>query len=142
VPADQEPAAPAHEDPQQGRELDEGEQRTLAPYIPAVDLRHAVLHVGRVPWYLGEGFAGITLGNHIYLRPDQYRPDTPAGMALLGHELVHVRQYRHGMTRMSYLWACRRGYVANPFELEARAVEQRIRRDLAARGFRGWHRSG
>lgn len=140
MPADLEAAVPANGDPRQGRKLDAGEQRTLAPYIPAVDLSHAVLHVGRVPWYLGEGFAGITIGNHIYLRAGEYLPDTPGGIGLLGHELVHVRQYRHGMTRMSYLWACRGGYLANPYELEARAVEQRIRRDLAAKGFRGCNR--
>src|SRR5262249_2846130 len=41
--------------------------------------------------------AAITLGNTIYIAPNEYDPTTPDGLSLLGHELVHVGQYRTGV---------------------------------------------
>lgn len=36
----------------------------------------------------------VTRGQDVYFHPGQYRPGTPAGQALLGHELAHTRQTR------------------------------------------------
>ena len=87
---------------------------------------------GRVPFWLRPDMLGVTLGPHIYLRRGVYDPDSASGAELLGHELVHVRQYRDGMTVWRYLWASRRGYRRNPYEVEAFAIGARIRAEAAA----------
>jgi hypothetical protein len=107
------------------------EKSKLAPYIPQVDLDNAKIH-GRVPWYLWKDFVGITRGNDIYFRPGYYDAETAAGIALLGHELVHVGQYRVGMNWLSYLWSARRGYRSSPYERAAYATQAQIEGDLLA----------
>jgi len=59
---------------------------------------------------------GITRGNNIYFRPGVYDPSTVDGLADLGHELVHVGQYRNGATWLKYLWAARHGYGKSKYE--------------------------
>ncbi len=105
----------------------------LAPYIPAVDLETAVLHEGVVPCYLPRRYHAIARGRHVYFRPGIYDPSRPEGLALLGHELVHVGQYRGGMTWLSYLWSARGGYLASPYERAATAMQARILNDLTGR---------
>lgn len=92
---------------------------------------NADLRDGKVPWYLPKKFEGITRGNRIYFRPGVYDPSTPGGLAGLGHELVHVGQYRNGMNLLKYLWASRKGYDKNPYEKEAYAKEELIKNDLS-----------
>jgi hypothetical protein len=48
-------------------------------------------------------------------------------MALLGHELVHVGQYRNGMNDLEYLL---NGYEENPYEKPAYDLQDRIMKDL------------
>lgn len=79
--------------------------------------------------------AGITLGNRIYLRAGAYVPGTPSGVELLGHELIHVVQYRNGMTYAGYLWASRKGYRKNRYEIEAYSTGARMRADFCSAGF-------
>jgi len=110
------------------RGLTQAEKDTLAPYIPRTDLDCALLQTGRVPWYLHKGFCGITRGHRIYLR--HYDPSSIEDLILLGHELVHVGQYRAGMNWASYLWSARGGYTRCHFEKKAYAVEKRIRSKL------------
>lgn len=115
------------------RPLTDSEKRLLAPYIPKIDLENARVHEGKVPWYLPKRFAGITRGNDIYFRPDAYNPGTAPGIALLGHEMVHVGQYREGMTAIKYLWSSRKGYsTETKYEKPAYGVEWEIFRDLSA----------
>ena len=119
----------------QGREarpLTAAERARYAPYFSGEVLAAAARVVeGRVPFWLRPDMLGVTLGPRIYLRPDAYDPSSADGIALLGHELVHVRQYREGMTVLGYLWASRRGYRRNAYEIEACALGVRIRRQLA-----------
>jgi hypothetical protein len=42
------------------------------------------------------GALAYTQGNHVHFAPGQYKPNTPQGQALLGHELTHVVQQRAG----------------------------------------------
>jgi RHS repeat-associated protein len=112
------------------RPLTDCEKKKLAPYIPKIDLDKADLHEGKVPWYLGKGYDGITRGNNIYFRSGVYDPSTVEGLALLGHELVHVGQYRNGLTWLKYLRASRHGYDKNPYEPPANDVENKIKNDL------------
>ncbi len=112
------------------RPLTDCEKKKLAPYIPKIDLDKADLREGKVPWYLGKGYDGITRGNNIYFRSGVYDPSTAGGLALLGHELVHVGQYRNGLTWLKFLRASRHGYDKNPYEPPADDVENRIKNDL------------
>jgi hypothetical protein len=114
-----------------GRPLTAQEREALASYIPAVDLESAVLHEGRVPCYLPRRYQAIARGTHIYLGVGVYDPAHPAGLALLGHELVHVGQYRGGMTWLHYLWSVRKGYAKSAYERAAFAMQSRIFEDLS-----------
>jgi hypothetical protein len=94
----------------------------LAPFIPKIDLDKADLHPGEVPWYfhfVSNDFEGITRGNDTYFRPGVYDSTTVDGLAKLGHELVHVGQYRNGLTWAKYVWASRHSYDKNPYEKPA-----------------------
>jgi hypothetical protein len=42
------------------------------------------------------GALAYTQGTDIHFAPGQYEPESPAGQALLGHELAHVVQQRQG----------------------------------------------
>ena len=114
-----------------GRPLTAIERARYTPYFDEALLATARVVDGRVPFWLRPDMLGVTLGPRIYLRPGAYDPNNADGIALLGHELVHVRQYRDGMTVLGYLWASLRGYRRNPYEVEAYAVGARIRAELA-----------
>lgn len=114
------------------RALNDCEKSLLSPYIPKVDLDKADLHDGETPWYLPEDMAGITRGNDIYFRPGVYQEGTVAGTALLGHELVHVGQYRNGMNWASYLWSVKGGYSrSSKYEKPAYDMGDKVTSDLA-----------
>ena len=117
-------------DPSGLRPLTECEKNGLGPYIPKVDLDNANLHDGEVPFYLQEGYDGITRGDDIYFRPGVYDSTTAEGLALLGHELVHVGQYRNGMTAASYIWSTRNGYMKSPNEIDAYGLQKKIQEIL------------
>jgi RHS repeat-associated protein len=127
----------SYSDPLGLRPLTYCEKTALSPYIPQVDLNNADLHDDHVPWYLGSDFSGITRGNDIYFRPGVYDPSTTAGIALLGHELVHVGQYRNGMTALSYLLSTTHGYMNSPYEKAAYATQAQINKDLDGYGGNG-----
>jgi len=113
------------------RGLTVAEISVLSPYIPQADLENAVLHTGHVPWYLPRRFGAIVRGNDIYFRSDVYAGGTAAGLALLGHELTHVGQYRTGMTAVRYLCSVMRGYMNSRYEKAAYGVQARILGDLS-----------
>jgi hypothetical protein len=117
-------------DPLGLRALTDCEKILLSPYIPDIDLNNADLHDGTVPWYLGSGFDGITRGNDIYFRPGVYDSTSAAGIAVLGHELVHIGQYRDGMTWLSYLLSTLNGYDNSKYEIPAYALQSQIEKDL------------
>ncbi|WP_176462291.1 DUF4157 domain-containing protein [Ralstonia solanacearum] len=99
-------------------------------YIPQIDLDNADVHVGEMPWYAPGWAAGITRGNDIYFRDPQQTFCTPRDVALLGHELVHVGQYRDGMTWLGYLLASKKGYENNPYEVSAYEMQRKIQMEL------------
>ena len=122
-------------DPLGLRALTECEQSLLEPYIPKEDLDNADIHDGSVPWYTPDDMAGITRGNNIYFRPGVYAQGTAAGTALLGHELVHVGQYRNGMNWIKYLWSVRGGYSRDSkYEKPAYDLEDQVLGDLNRAG--------
>jgi RHS repeat-associated protein len=122
-------------DPLGLRALTACEKLLLSPYIPKIDLNNADIHDGEVPWYLPSDMDGITRGNDIYFRPGAYEQGTVAGTALLAHELVHVGQYRNGMTWYKYLWSTRQGYArSSKYEKPAYDLQRKVTNELSAAG--------
>jgi hypothetical protein len=87
------------------------------------ELREARFRSGGIPvriggWALGASHvAGITLGRTVFLHDG-----TDLDEELLLHELRHVHQFRDEKSfPVRYLWqSIRRGYRANPYEVDAR----------------------
>ncbi len=63
----------------------------------------------------------IVINHRIFLRSGAYHAHTKEGVALLGHELMHVSQFLHGMNWLKYLWSCRGGYQKSHYEVAAYA---------------------
>lgn len=117
-------------------------QQLLAPYFPNLDLSRVLIFEG-IPRYVAIAAAaepvGYTDGWKIYLAPGFYRIDSPEGLALIAHEIVHCRQYHElgkWNFRAKYLTAyfrnrrdgmdAKAAYAQIPFEIEARAVESNV----------------
>ena len=127
--------------------LEPAVQSRLALYFPGLDLTKVVVHIG-IPWYMRLVSAidarAYTSGHRINYAPGQYDSVSAGGLASIGHELVHVRQYQeYGLWgfRWRYVWAYLRGrirrlgreraYRENPYEEVAYAMEERLRAALS-----------
>lgn len=118
------------------RRLTDREKMVLAPYFPPEVLGAVEVVLGRIPFYVPWRFGAVTRGNRVYFRNAKQVVCTPTEIAFLGHEIVHVQQYRQGMTAMNYLWnALRDGYERNPYEVEALEVQGRILAELGTADF-------
>jgi len=115
---------------QQGRPLSLNERNTFKPYFPQVVIEQARIIEDAVPIWLRQNMCAVALQHRIYFRAGAYQPDTKRGIALLGHELVHVSQFLHGMTLLKYIWSCRYGYQHSAYEIEAYAKGAMIARDV------------
>ncbi len=120
-------------DPLGLRGLTGQEKHLLEPYIPQEDLDNADIHVGSMPFYAPQWASGITRGNDIYFRNPDKKFCTPNDLADLAHELVHVGQYRWGMTWASYLIASRRGYGNSPYEKRPYELQAQVASELSAK---------
>lgn len=125
-------------DPDGLRPLDPYEKQALAPDIPAEDLNAADIEfVPSLPWYVGKSTTSYTVGNTIYVRSD-----VPvcgySYLALIGHELVHVGQYRKLGTEMFlqlyWTYSIEYGYWSNPLEVQAYQVQAQIMSRLSGGG--------
>jgi len=120
----------------------------LARYFPGLDLDGIRLHEG-VPRYVRGRPRGYVNRSRVYLASG-WQDDTDGELlALLAHELVHVRQYRD-LGAWRFRWAYLREYAAGrlrglghdaayrniSFERAAREVEERVRRDYTQRTMR------
>ncbi|MGK3963613.1 DUF4157 domain-containing protein [Sorangium sp. So ce118] len=79
------------------------------------------------------GALAYTQGEHVHFAPGQFQPESPAGQALLGHELAHVVQQRQGRVQATrqlkpHVWI----NDSSQLEQEAEALGRR-----AARGETG-----
>ena len=115
-----------------GRPLTDDEMAIFAKHFDAEVLESARVYDGRVPIWLRGKMVAVVRGNKIYIRSDHYTPGTAKGVMLLGHELVHVEQYREGMNVFTYLWKSRRGYKDNRYEVEAYNRAEVIRESFCA----------
>ncbi|HKY04175.1 MAG TPA: DUF4157 domain-containing protein [Blastocatellia bacterium] len=122
--------------------LPESAKKLLAPYFPGFDLDLIRVREG-IPWYVPMKAAAYTDRDKIYFAPGAYDPYSIEGIALIGHEIMHILQYReYGTWRFRYCygkaWAVAFGrtlsfkaaYGMNPFECAAREIEERICREL------------
>ena len=111
----------------------------LAPYVDR-DALTAFRARTVMPWtWLPKALrvGAVTLGANVSFRTGRYDPTTPRGLALIAHECVHVRQYRElGTFRflLSYArhaLAVRGDHDSHPMEVEAEALQARLRSELA-----------
>lgn len=79
-----------------GRPLPDAIQRKMQTVFGA-DFSSVRIHEG--PQASAIGAAAFTVGSDIYFAPGRFRPETPEGQRLLGHELAHVLQQRAGRVR-------------------------------------------
>lgn len=98
--------------------------------LTSVRLRPATLFVRTIssPRVAGTEVTATTIGSTIYFRePKGFDPHSPAGLALLAHELRHVEQYqeRGGVVRFSidYVLEYLRGGYGTEISFEAEAYE-------------------
>jgi hypothetical protein len=103
----------------EGRALSLQEKVIFRPYFAHIVLEQVRIIEGQVPFWLRPSMCAVVLRNRIYLRSGVYLPNTRSGVELLGHELTHVSQFLHGMTILSYLFSCRKGYAQSRYEIEA-----------------------
>jgi len=103
----------------QERPLTLQEKQHYKAYFSQGVLDKARIIDGKVPWWLRPSMQAVVLHHRIYFRPDVYQPNTIQGVSLLGHELMHVSQFLHGMTILKYLWSCRHGYMNSHYEQAA-----------------------
>ncbi len=96
--------------------------------LQRVRLRPANLFVRAIssPRVAGTEVAATTIGNTIYFRQlEQFDPHSPAGLALLAHEIRHVEQYlaHGGVVRFSvdYVLQYMRGGYGTEISFEAEA---------------------
>jgi hypothetical protein len=119
-----------------GRPLTDCEKAALAPYIPEVDLNSARIHSNGLPWYtrIFPSVVGTTPPgtSDIYFKRGAYDPGTPEGLALLGHELVHVGQWRTEPSTGIMIYLLHSGRYETP----AYALQMRIQDDLINKGSR------
>jgi hypothetical protein len=114
----------------QGRPLSASERAQFKPYFATQVIEQARIVDGYVPFWLRRNMCAVVLGHRVYIRAGAYQANTQQGVALLGHELVHVSQFLHGMTVFSYLWSCRFGYHRSQYELQAYATGAMIARNF------------
>ncbi len=120
------------------RPLTAFEKQTLSPFIPAVDLESATLHVGDMPFYADMAIdaSAITRDTDIYFKDRSLTFTEPKSLATLAHELVHVGQYRNGMNWATYLASivASGGYGrSNMYEGPAYAMGDKVLAYLQAR---------
>jgi uncharacterized protein RhaS with RHS repeats len=126
-------------------------QEILKPFFASQDLSQIDIQLNVTPPIVTAGqffFGGvtpiaITRGNVIYFpEATNYRPDTIAGIALIGHEIQHSVQYaQNPLFDMSYALSYTRNrangmnhdqaYRSIPQEAEAYAMQDRIQTTLS-----------
>jgi hypothetical protein len=79
-----------------GQRLPDALQRKMESLFQA-DFSNVRVHVGNEASSIGA--QAFTIGTDLYFAPGLYRPETPQGQQLLGHELTHVVQQRAGRVR-------------------------------------------
>jgi hypothetical protein len=118
--------------------LDEATIVKLREFEPEVDLRRARIVQG-APWgWLPQvfGMSATTIGNNIIFRAGKYATDTPRGLALIAHEVVHVGQVREvglPLFMLRYIagqFRCGFKHDRHPMEIPGIAMQRKVRKAL------------
>lgn len=112
------------------RTLHAQERVLLAPFFAEKTLAAVRICENHTPFWLYKHMSAVVIGTYVYMKPNAYKPNEQCGVELLAHELTHVEQYLSGMTVLKYLWASRRGYYKNPYEIEAYAKGALVRSQI------------
>lgn len=138
---DRAPSAPPVKPPPPSDDpLPDDAKLLLGRWFPDLDLDAIRVHNG-IPWYVpnrnrdtGEQNIAYTEGNNLYFDTGYYDPSTASGLALLAHELTHVRQQsRYGLWTYRYLYLSD-GEIRAALEGEAGAVQGIVFRGLMGQG--------
>ena len=127
----------------QGEPLSPLLRTQLGKYFPGLDLDSVRLHQG-IPRYVPGRPAGYVSRQKIFLAQGVLQFADAEFLALVAHELVHVRQYRE-LGPWRFRWAYLREYLVGrlrgqdhiaayrsiSFEHAAREVEERVRRRIS-----------
>lgn len=81
-------------------------KRFFSRMYPEIDM-NAVWYHERSPWYARRGQSAITIGRHVYFAEGKYDPCSGKGVALIAHELFHVKQGAGGLG----IWFLRWFYI-------------------------------
>ena len=121
--------------------LDDAIIARLSEFVPELDLRSARIVTGR-PWcWLPAviGMGAVTIAPFIIFRSGRYRTNTPRGLALIAHEVMHIGQVRE-LGRARFYWRylvgqLRCGFRHDRHPMEAPCIERQrhVRRELDAR---------
>jgi hypothetical protein len=88
--------------------LDERAVESLNRWFPDLDLKRVrLIHSGPVSWFvrtvLRQG--AMTIAPYVFFGKHRYDPASPRSLALLAHELHHIRQYKEmGHVRFLYTY--------------------------------------
>lgn len=106
-----------------GRPLD-APARVLMQTVLARDFGPVQLHTDAPAGQAAAavGARAFTLGRDVYFAPGAYQPHTPAGLALLGHELVHTGQQQAAVQRYGAAGLDAISAADEPPSLEAQAA--------------------
>jgi hypothetical protein len=119
----------------------------LKPYFEGFDLTQIRIHKG-IPAYVVGHPKAYTSKNDIYFAEGAYDPNTARGLSLIGHEVLHSRQYQELGTlgfRARYLTEYMNGRLSGEshdkayrnisLEQDAFALQQQILFDLIQAGY-------
>jgi RHS repeat-associated protein len=105
------------------RPLSNCEKDNLSDFIPKEDLDNANLRDGDPPKWLRKDKDAVTIGNDIRTKK-KFDESNAGDLGLLGHELVHVGQFRNGMTVGDYIWESMKNGTGTDNKFENPAYEK------------------
>jgi RHS repeat-associated protein len=136
----------------QSQALPDCVKKLLAKYFDQKLLDSIHVHTDGIPWYVPTDMVAYTSNDDVYFAQDEYDPHSVGGIALIGHETTHGRQYRQSGNfrfKTKYLaqsavkgaagliipggstgLASDLSYYGNKFEQEAYTMEKKILTEL------------
>ena len=125
------------------KRIDPATAALLQPFVPGLDLGSVrIVEGGPVCWFVRRVLrqGAMTVAPFIFYGRSRFDAAGLPSVALLGHELRHVEQYRH-YGHVTFLFRYLRDLAANrfrysrdlPLEAECYALQARIAQDLRPR---------
>lgn len=119
--------------------MDANTAATLRPWFPDMELeRVRLVHSGPMSWFVRSVLrqGAMTLSPFVFFGRHDYDATSPRSLALLAHELLHIRQYRD-MGHVRFLFTYMRDRIKAgsysrdlPLEQPAYALQAEVRETL------------